>query len=299
MEWISGIQAALSLIEDQLDSEISYPELARVAHCSEYNLMRVFSVLSGRTLADYIRCRRLTVAAQELMRGAQVIDTALKFGWDSPESFTRAFVRFHGITPRQARSGGALLRSVSPLVLTINIQGGFDMKYRIETRSAQTFLGFGKRFTGVPSDRGSQEEHFFTRSRLGQYALMGLSGDCETQHTLVLNADEEGYEFCIAAPFSDQLPPARWEAIARLNPDLAGMLREIHVPAATYAVFETDPGRYPTLDQAALRRKVFAEWLPSSGYQLTGGAEISVIHWYMAPKRDQRFIELWLPVSQI
>lgn len=300
MKWIGGMQRALLKIEQELTGEIDYGELAREACCSEYNFMRVFSVLSGYTLADYIRCRRLTEAGRELMAtNEKIIDMALKYGYDSPESFSRAFQRFHGVSPAQARAGGTMLRSVSPMVLKIEIDGGFDMRYRIEKRAAQRFVGFHERFSGTPAERDEQEMNFFIHSRLRQYALMGVSGDCDTQYTLIRNAGADGYDFCIAVPFGEHLPEKYYQEVERLNPEFEELFERIDVPEATYAVFETEHSRYPTLEQADLRRQAVSEWLPGSGYQLADGAEMQIIHWYGggSGKRNERYIELWLPVE--
>jgi len=300
MKWIGGIQRALRRIEQELGGEIDYSELAREACCSEYNFMRVFSVLSGYTLAEYIRCRRLTEAGKELASAdARILDLAVKYGYDSQESFSRAFQRFHGVSPAQARAGGVMLRSVSPMVLTIGIEGGYDMKYRMEKRPAQRFIGFHGRFSGTPAEREKQEEQFFMHSRLRQYALMGVSGDCDTQYTLIRNAGAEGYDFYIAVPFGEHLPEMHYRDVERLNPEFKELFETIDVPEAAYAVFETEHSRYPTLEQAELRRRAVSEWLPGSGYQLAEGTEMQIIHWYSggSEKRNERYIELWLPVE--
>lgn len=301
MEWVSGLQKALQRIEEQLDGKIDYKELAQMACCSEYNFMRVFSVLSGYTLADYIRLRRLTLAGQELIASdVKVIDLALKYGYDSPESFQRAFQKFHGVSPSQARRAGVMLRSVSPLSLRISIEGGHDMNYRIEKKEGMKYLGFKRRFSGTPGERARQEEDFFIHTRLQQYALMGVSGDCETQYTLIRNAGADGYDFYIAVPLDENLSEKHYRIIAGLNPEFDRLFEIIEVPAAAYAVFETDKKRYPVMDQEDLRRKAVSEWLPGSGYQLADGTEQSVIHWYTgrAASRDTRYIELWLPIEK-
>ena len=301
MEWISGFQRALEKIEEQLEGRIDYQELARLACCSQYNFMRVFSVLSGYTLADYIRSRRLTAAGQELMEtDVKIIDLALRYGYDSPESFHRAFLKFHGISPAQARREGAMLRSVSPMTLRISIEGGYDMNYRIEKKESMKYLGYRRRFSGTPGERMDQEHDFFIHTRLQQYALMGISGDCTTQYTLISNADAEGYDFWIAVPLNERLPEKYFRTIADLNPEFDRLFEIIEVPAATYAVFETDRKRYPTVDQEALRQKAVSEWLPTSGYQLADGTERSVIHWYPGSdeRRDARYVELYLPIEK-
>ena len=173
------------------------------------------------------------------------------------------------------------------------------MKYRIEKKDAQKFIGFRERFSGTPAERESQEEQFFVHSRLRQYALMGLSGDCDTQYTLIRNADAEGYDFCIAVPFGERLSERYYQNVVRTNPEFEELFERFEAPEATYAVFETERGRYPTMEQEELRRKAVSEWLPGSGYQLAAGTEMQIIHWYGggSGKRDERYIELWLPVE--
>jgi len=300
MNWIGAFQRALEKIERELDQEIDYAALAREACCSEYNFMRVFSVLSGYTLADYIRCRRLTVAGQELTsEDVRVIDLALKYGYESPEAFSRAFQKFHGISPVQARRSGAKLRCISPLVLKIIIEGGSDMNYRIEKKEAMKFLGYHRRFHGTPAERDLQEEDFFVHTRLRQNVLKGLTGDCDTQYSLIRNADADGYDFYIAAPFGERLTESRYRSNAQTNPEFDELFEIIDIPEAAYAVFETPRSRYPTMQQAQLRRQAVSEWLPGSGYQLAQGTEISVFHWFNSPDplRSERYIELWLPIE--
>lgn len=115
MGWIDGLQRAIDYIEDNLTEELDYAEIARQAYSSSFHFQRVFGILCGYTLGEYIRNRRLTLAGSELASSdGKVIDVAVKYGYDSPESFSRAFSRFHGITPSQARSRKAELKSFSP-----------------------------------------------------------------------------------------------------------------------------------------------------------------------------------------
>lgn len=137
MDWITGIQRALDYVEEHITGPIDYEEAARRACSSSFHFQRVFSVLCGFTLGEYIRLRRLTLAGSELAGSDEkVIDVALKYGYDTPESFSRAFTRFHGITPSQARSSGAVLKSFSRLSVKLILSGGNIMDYRIETKEA-------------------------------------------------------------------------------------------------------------------------------------------------------------------
>lgn len=132
MDWITGIQRALNYTEAHLTDEIDFEAVASEAYSSSFHFQRMFSLLVGYSLGDYIRQRRLSLAAEELMRtNEKNIDIALKYGYDTPESFSRAFTRFHAITPTQARRGGCI-RSFSRLSVKLILDGGNFMDYRIE-----------------------------------------------------------------------------------------------------------------------------------------------------------------------
>ena len=132
MNWITGIQRALDYVEAHLMESVDYEEAAKQAYSSSFHFQRVFSILCGFTLGDYIRMRRLTLAGSELASSdIRVIDAALKYGYDTPESFSRAFTRFHGVPPSQAKHGAAL-KAFSPLSVKLTLDGGSTMDYRID-----------------------------------------------------------------------------------------------------------------------------------------------------------------------
>lgn len=113
MDWLTGIQNAINYIEEHLTEEIDYEEVAKEAACSNFYFQRIFGILCGISLGDYIRNRRLTLAGDELSASDdKVIDIALKYGYESPESFTRGFARFHGVTPSEAKKDGSKLKSL-------------------------------------------------------------------------------------------------------------------------------------------------------------------------------------------
>ena len=135
MNWITGMQKAIDYIEENLTEEIDYEKVAEKSYSSSYHFQRVFGILCGYTLGEYIRLRRLSLAGAELASGKEkVIDIALKYGYDSPDSFAKAFQKFHGITPSQARADGSKLKSFSRLSIKILLEGGSTMNYRIEEK---------------------------------------------------------------------------------------------------------------------------------------------------------------------
>ena len=136
MDWITGIQRALDYTEQHLTEQIDYEEVAKQALSSSFHFQRMFSMLCGYSLGDYIRMRRLTLAAGQLTGSDdRVIDIALRYGYDTPERFSRAFTRFHGITPTEARRGGRV-KSFSRLSVKLILSGGKTMDYRIEKKGS-------------------------------------------------------------------------------------------------------------------------------------------------------------------
>ena len=301
MDWIAGMQGALDYIEANLTDEIDYEKVAAVAYSSSYHFQRVFGILCGYTLGEYIRNRRLSLAGAELQAdGARVIDVAMKYGYDNPDSFTRAFKAFHGVLPSQARDKSAKLRSFSRLVLKFSLEGGTTMNYRIEEKPEMILTGFKRHFTGTPENRYEQEYDFYVHSRVNQYLLKGVCGDRDTGYNVITNIGDDGYDFYIA----QQLDEWWTENLAKgLGYDeKAKEFEKIIVPKQLYVICETDRMRYPTNAMPELRRRMVSEWLPSSGYQLVNAPEIEVTHWYHKNGDEaisqSRYIELWLPIEK-
>lgn len=297
MDWIDGIQRAINYIEDNLTGDIDYEQAARESFSSPYHFQRLFGILCGCTLGEYIRARRLTLAGAELASGRiRVIDAALKYGYDSPDSFAKAFYRFHGVLPSQAKNG-APLKSFSRLSFKITLEGGKIMNYRIETMPGLCLTGFKRRFTGAPDDRRNQDHEFAISTRLNQYILQGIAHDCDTTYEVIANVDDEGYDFYLAS----RLPKYALEDFDEdLGPEIAARFEHIQIPAGTYFVCETEHCQYPCDLIEDLRREAVTNYLPSSGYELADAPSFDIIHWYYEEGNDQlnasRYVEVWLPV---
>lgn len=297
MDWITGIQQAVDYIEAHITEDIDYEQVARESFSSSYHFQRVFSILCGYTLGEYIRNRRLTLAGIEIASGnARIIDVAAKYGYESPDSFTKAFQRFHGVVPSQAR-GGAPLRSFSRLSIHISLEGGSMMNYRIEKKPEMVLTGFKRRFHGTPADRAWQDHEFACETRLNQYILQGAAHDCDTVYEVVTNIGDDGYDFYIAACLD---PACREDFEENLGPEAASRFTHLPIPAGTYLVCETERCEFPTNQIEDLRRQAVSQWLPSSGYELSGAPEIDVIHWFWKygdeAVNHSRYAELWLPI---
>ncbi len=298
MDWITGMQKAIDYIEEHLTEEIDYETVAAQSFSSSYHFQRVFSILCGYTLGEYIRLRRLSLAGAELANGKEkVIDIALKYGYDSPDSFAKAFQKFHGITPSQARADGTMLKSFSRLSIKISLEGGSTMNYRIEEKDEMILTGYKRHFSGIPGEREEQEKDMYVNTRVFQYILQGLSGNIEKNYDIITNIGDDGYDFYIAKQLTEYLRN-NLNKTCVLGEEYAKHFENIVIPKCTYAIFETERCEYPTMVYLDLRRKIAGEWLPASGYQLANSPEIVVTHWYKGAKRDQRYRELWIPIEK-
>ena len=146
--WIDGIQSAVQYIEDNLTEELDIADISAKAYVSPFYFQKIFSILCGYTVGEYIRNRRLALAAEELSKSdTKVIDVAIKYGYESPDSFTRAFTKFHGISPSAAKEKGASIKSFAPIRIKLSLEGGTIMEYRIVEKAAFTIIGKKRKFS--------------------------------------------------------------------------------------------------------------------------------------------------------
>jgi AraC family transcriptional regulator len=266
MDLLKDMNGALNYIEENLTDEIDFKEVAKLAFCSEYHFKRMFSFLSGITLSEYIRRRRLTLAAFELSDSSiKIIDVAIKYGYSSPDSFTRAFQSLHGITPSEARENGQSLKAYPPMTFQLSIKGGNEMNYRIEEKEAFCIVGIMKRvpiiFNGVNPEIASMwkslnEETINHLKALSNVEPLGLL-------SASTNFSEERMEE------KGELDHYIGVATTKECPD---NLTKLEVPASTWAVFEA-VGPFPDTLQNVWGR-IYSEWFPSSNYEQTEGPEI-------------------------
>lgn len=274
MDWITGIQRAVDYVEAHILEPIDYEETARQAYSSSFHFQRVFCILCGFTLGDYIRMRRLSMAGYELSSsGMRVTDAALKYGYDTLESFSRAFTRFHGISPSQAKLGGAALKSFSPLFIKLVLEGGSVLDYRVETKEAFPFV-----CRKMPCDTKEelspdQISRFWqecnedrTFPALRQFISKdSLFKKCIAGASLGRDASDKGYPYAIGVSYHGSR-----DSLSILPPCLS--VEEI--PAHTYLVFSCI-GKMPEAFEK-LYHKIYSEFLPASQFIHCGGADFEV-----------------------
>lgn len=288
MDWITGISKAIDYIEEHITEPTDYARAAKEACSSPFNFQRVFALLCGYTLGDYVRMRRLTLAGEELLStDAKVIDVALKYGYDSPESFSRAFTRFHGVSPSAVRKGAAI-RSFSRICVKLILTGGSIMEYRIEKKQAAKIICRRREFTKPGDDYTNREipEFWNECGRDGSIQKLcgyikdsaqfkGLLGVCfSTEMT------GSGFPYGIGAEYDGESDPQDFEIV--------------EIPAYTYAVF-TVRGRMPDAFRETYR-KICTEFFPQSGYEYGNGVEIEVYPSADVQNPDYT-CEIWIAVK--
>lgn len=288
MDWITGISKAIDYIEEHITEPTDYARAAKEACSSPFNFQRVFALLCGYTLGDYVRMRRLTLAGEELLStDAKVIDVALKYGYDSPESFSRAFTRFHGVSPSAVRKGAAI-RSFSRICVKLILTGGSIMEYRIEKKQAAKIICRRREFTKPGDDYTNKEipEFWNECGRDGSIQKLcgyikdsaqfkGLLGVCfSTEMT------DSGFPYGIGAEYDGESDPQDFEIVG--------------IPAYTYAVF-TVRGRMPDAFRETYR-KICTEFFPQSGYEYGNGVEIEVYPSADVQNPDYS-CEIWIAVK--
>lgn len=276
MDWMTGMQDALCYIEAHLTDTLDYAEIAKRAYVSNYYFQRAFHMLCGYTLGEYIRCRRLTLAGSELSAGnLKVIDAAIKYGYDSPDSFAKAFTRFHGVAPSLAKERGVKLKAFAPLQISLTLKGGMTMDYRIENMEAFWILGMERKFH---MDTAFAEIPKFW----DEYYAKGMQNTVCGQYGICMDESTDGsFSYLIA----DNCEPDA--------PVPTGYIKR-EIPAHTWAVFPC-VGPMPESLQS-VNRQIFSEWLPNNrAYEIAEGLNIERYIDMDASAPDYHS-EIWLPV---
>ena len=275
--WIEGFQESIDYIEENLTEELDIEEIAAVAALSSFYYQRIFSALCNMTVGEYIRGRRMTRAAEDLNRtDERVIDIAMKYGYDSPDSFTRAFQRFQGITPSKAREYGVELRSLAPLHIRISLEGGKMLDYRITEKAPFTVFGVKRRFS---SETCYQDIPVFW----DEWMAKGEGRTIKGMFGLCCDSNDSDFEYWIA----DLYEP--WQ-------DIPEGCEYQTIPGGLWAQFKCK-GALPDSLQS-VNTQIWSEWLPSlKGYTLAGNYSLEV---YGPMTEDPADYEcyIWVPLKK-
>lgn len=291
MYWITGIQRALDYVEANILQPIDYEEVAKQAYSSNFHFQRIFSIMCGFTLGEYIRMRRLSMAGNELAScDIRVIDAALKYGYETPESFSRAFARFHGVLPSQVKHGGVALKSFSPLRVKLVLEGGKMLNYRIENHSAFQII-CKKLFVSSKDEMTQEYISPFWKKCLEDGTIEALCKyipkenifkDCIVGASLGRDASDPKFPYAIGACYNG----------AQVT-DQGLSVEEI--PAHTYAVFPFS-GKMPE-DFIKLYQQICTEFFAVSEYQPCGGTDFEAYPSADVSSPDYS-CEIWVAVEK-
>ncbi|MBK5462274.1 AraC family transcriptional regulator [Peribacillus sp. TH27] len=287
MGWVESIQKAINYMEEHLLDDLTIESISRQANASAFHFQRTFTILTDISVGEYVRRRRLTLAAQEISRtNCKIIDLAYKYGYDTPEAFSKAFRRQHGVSPSEARKYIGKLTFYERLVIQVILKGEIPMKYNIIERDSFQVIGIKREFSlvngenliGIPKlwDKVNSDGTDDQLGKLNNGQIKGLLGVCVDKRILEQN---ETMDYWIATEYDAQVP----EGYSSLT-----------IPASKWVIFEVH-GPMPDAIQEVWKR-IFSEWFPTSGYEHAGTFEMEVYTDDDASNPDY-YSEIWIPVK--
>jgi AraC family transcriptional regulator len=285
---LKELNQVIDYIEEHLRDELSLERISEYAGVSDYHFRKVFFYLSGLTLSEYIKNRKLSEANQDLLNGEKVTDVAYKYGYQSIDGFARAFKKWSGYLPSEAMKKG-LSKSFPKLSFIISVKGGVAMEFRIEEKGAFNLVGVSKRvpmqFEGINMDivklaesiSEEQKEEMHALQNMEPYEVVNASFDADFNFM-----KEEGYL-------------THMIGILTTEDQVSERLEKIPVEAGTWAVFPNE-GPFPSTLQQTMAR-VYSEWLPSSIYEVINAPTFSFTKMEQE-RKDYAYSEIWIPVRK-
>lgn len=278
MEWIERLNDAIGYIEEHLTDEMDYGQLGQIACCSSYHFQRMFTYMAGISLSEYIRRRKMSLAAVDLQsKNMKIIDVAGKYGYHSPTAFNRAFQSVHGMAPSAVKNEGVSVKSFPPVLFKITVKGVEEMNYRIETKEAFRIVG-----VSVPLEKDIEKNFTVIPAKWQEISMNGT-----LQRLIqIMNTPPMGV---LGVSTCNDTEPWRYY-IAVSTSEEPGDLEDYIVPAATWAIFSGE-GTNQSIQE--LERRIVTEWLPTSGYEYGNAPDVEV---YLNPDPQNAQYEVWIPV---
>lgn len=280
MEWIDRLNGAINYIEEHIAEEISYEQIAKTACCSTYHFQRMFAYMANIPLSEYIRRRRMSLAAVDLQSSKErIIDVALKYGYNSPTAFNRAFQSVHGIAPSLAREKGVSVKSFPTISFKITVKGVEELNCKIAKKEAFRIVGVSQPL------HHKIEENFEIVPEMWQNAAMD-----GTVPKLISMMDSKP-EGVLGVSVCNNLQDWKYFIAVASTKAIDDTLEEYTVPSFTWAIFSGE-GQCPQAIQD-LEQRIVTEWLPTSGYEYDNGPDIEV---YLNADPQNAKFEVWIPV---
>lgn len=286
---LNELNHVIDYIEDHLtDDDLSLEIISQYAGVSDYHFRKVFFYLSGLTLNEYIKNRKLSEASMDLLHGEKVTDVALKYGYQSMDGFTRAFKKWSGFLPSDVIKKG-ISKSFPKLSFIITVKGGINMEFRIEDKPAFNLVGVSKRvpmqFEGVNNEivklaqsiTDEQKKEMHSLQNIEPYEIVNASYEADSNFI-----KEEGYLTHLIG-------------ILTTEKQVSDLLEKVPVKACTWAIFPNE-GSFPFTLQETMAR-IYSEWLPSSNYEVINAPSFSFTN-MDEQKKDYAYSEVWIPVRK-
>ncbi len=282
MEWLQRMTDAIDYMEKHIEEPLNIAKVSQIAYASSFHFQRMFHMLTGITVMDYLRKRRLTLAAQELaVRKVKVIEVAFKYGYETPESFAKAFKQLHGISPTAARASGQKLKAFPRISFQMSLKGDQQMDYKIIAKEAFQVMGKALKVSTKDGENLKRIPVFWTECC--------QDGTCEK---LCMGKAQEMLGICMDME-QDKEQFTYMIAVKRGEEHRGGEFAVREIPASTWAVF-TSTGSMPDAIQKVFER-IFQEWFPATGYEHADGPELEVYPPGDLNAPDYR-CEVWIPV---
>jgi len=281
------MNCAVSYLEENLcDADVE--QAAQIVGCSGYHFQRIFSFLAGMSLAQYLRRRRLTMAAFALQEGRPVLEVALESGYESPEAFARAFKNLHGVAPSGAKEQGVSLKAWPRISFQIARRGEIELDYHIEKKEALTFFGAHTWISTENANPNTAIPAFWRQCRgdgtMDRIRKMADLPENTPLHVATYHCTDAGYDYLIGTHWNRTDSPEEYALLA--------------VPAADWAIFPTAGLSMEEAQReiALLWSRIFTEWFPTSGYELAQAPELE-LHFRLEDELYQN--EIWIPVRRM
>ncbi len=283
MNWIESISRAIEYIEKNLKEDLSIEDIASYSHISSFYFQKGFSIICGYGIGEYIKNRRLSSAGKEVLNtNKKIIDIAMEYGYDSQDSFTKAFKRFHGFTPTEVRNSGATIKDFAPLKVNLILKGGYTMEYKIVEKDSFNIIGLKDTFKYGTAEQDVPKlwKKFFMKTVFNK-----INAKYAVNIDTTLGSDK--FEYVIGDDYNDNKIPKDFEII--------------EIPRLTWAIFPCVGKASETIQD--INQKIFKEWLPNSNeYEIAEGYNIE---YYSNPKDfkkgvddEKYYCEVWIPVKK-
>lgn len=285
MDWIKGMNNAINYVEDHLDQPIQLEEVSKVAMSSSYHFQRLFHMLTDMTITEYIRKRRLTRAVKDLAQdGNRVIDVALRYGYETPESFSKAFKKYHGLSPSLAKKRDHQFKAMLPLRIQVTLEGSESMDYKIMKKAPMKFVGIKKNVTTIDGQNfeilPKFWEAFFTmdiaKEMMKQEGELGIIGACYNNSEAT-----QSFDYMIGVEANDTYKNDNLEVLS--------------IPETQWAVFPSR-GPLPSAIQTVWKR-IFNEFFPATEYEHARLPELE-IYYHGDTNSDDYYCEVWIPITK-